>query len=163
MRPQIALGALDWNSLFLVIESFSLRLKYAYLESETDISLCTFAEFMAPGGEKRRERWTHGRVFGPTLEIRWRNEDLLVEAELLAEEDLVPPGWTNCPWNDRLDPDVEQCTILMNRSDSHRMAGIISIAPLRLPEVSVRCVRYALKGKTIVTRLCDLVQEPTAT
>src|SRR5262249_40965789 len=125
-------------------------------------------------------RWSVGRAFGPTLEIRWRLDGDQFEAIALTENAaLRPPGWKDSPWMSRLDSTTRLRDVLL--------AGVNSIAlppdhaaynarsggglwldqrlsrPLIYPapdpkakRLVLRCLDYLSRGLVVMTRMCAI-------
>lgn len=119
-RPRILVATLSMGALDAVLRAYAAYLPLVYLESETRIELLAAS---APLFLDRLSRWTHGRAFGPTLEVRWTRDDLTCSALALFEGDaLIPRGdlptapitqWEASPLHARIDPAPRERTIIL--------------------------------------------------
>jgi hypothetical protein len=117
-RPHVLSASLNRGTLGAVFQAYESYLQAAYLESETRIELLAATDEQVLG---RLNRWTHGRVFGPDLEIRWQRDDLTYQVLALFEGDtLMPRGtltvtpitqWDASPIHARLDDAARERTI----------------------------------------------------
>lgn len=171
------LAAPEMFDLRRVLERHAERLPYLYLESETRVLLVRLTDYLA--GKLPDVRWQVGRAFGPDLEMRWRRDDLSLEAQWLCEDESAPPGWTPSDWNVRLDATAQARNVLLAGVNTltlppdHALANAApngglwlsdSIgAPLRYPvsdpraeRVVLRCLDYTVGGIVVLTRLCDV-------
>jgi hypothetical protein len=137
-----------WHTTFQVavlpdvLKSYVERLRYVYLESPVRVALLPFAD-----GAAEAMRAHTGRAFGPTLEVRWRRLDTLIDAQLLWEEGHAPPDlpenqikWSASKWNALFEPTPRTRTLLL--SDR--------------PDSTLRCLDYLCEGVVVLTRLCDI-------
>jgi hypothetical protein len=151
----------------------AFRLEYLYFESEATIELVTYR---APD-----PAWTHGRAFGPKLEVRWQRAGDGFDLLLLTETDLrLPAGWLAItqnggllPYPDAADPPGQVMlwgTHIGQLEQPHRLAGGEGDAwietriprPLRYPVqgapkwVRARVIVYRCQGRPVLTRLVSL-------
>ncbi len=178
MPPCVLLATLDEAGLERALTSVAGDLRFVYLESETETLIAPFSDYGA--GRLPALRWTVGRAFGPTLEVRWRRDDLNYDAQALSEGDIAPLAWTTSAWDAQLDPLTRARDVLLAGVNTltlpvdHVLAKAApdggmwfseSIArPLRYPvsdpradRVTLRCVDYLAGRLVVLTRLVDLV------
>jgi hypothetical protein len=132
-----------------VLEGYTSQFTLGYLESETRIELLHATDSLI---QLRFPRWSHGRLFGDSLEIRWRRDDLIFEASLLTESaelasSALKAGWTAPPLDAELDPSPLTRTLLL--------IGVnVATLPTRDP-------RYDPKGGVWVSdRIARLLRYP---
>ncbi len=181
MPPRVMLAAPTSDELRRVLGDNAGRLPFIYLESDTRVILARLADYLK--GALPASRWSVGRAFGAALEIRWRRDDLSLDAQALCEDESAPPGWTPSPWNTQLDAVVHPRNVLLagvnalNLPPDHVLAQSAReadtgglwvsesiVRPLYYPvsdpraeRVMLRCVDYLSGGMVVLSRLCDVV------
>lgn len=85
-RPYLFQCHVPPEALSGAVEAFKGRLTYLYFESESTIDLQAY--------RPPDPSWTHGRAFGPELEVRWDKTAEGFDLLLLTEMELEPSaGW----------------------------------------------------------------------
>jgi len=167
-------AAKDWID---VVNSFKDKVAFIYAEEPADLYL---TEYRRP-----QPGWTHGRAFGPTLEVRWsRQRDGQADLLLLTESEPCPKDWTPIPVaiDERpVEIDVaEESTVMLvgthrrHLASTHRKAGqdvphewIETRIPRPLvypldetpePErwARLRVIVYRAAGRPVLTRMVDM-------
>jgi hypothetical protein len=155
------------------VGAFKDKLKYLYFESEATIELM---DYRPP-----EPAWTHGRAFGPELEVRWQRVRDGFELLLLSEQLPQPPGWEPVAGGTPLPPDSADPpgqvllwgTHISQLQQPHHLAGGQGDAwietriprPLEYPVsgaprwVKARVVVYRCQGRPVLTRLVSLEGE----
>ncbi len=160
-----------------VVDGFKDKVRFIYAEEPADLHLINY--------HRPQASWTHGRAFGPTLEVRWSHRrDGQVDLLLLTEGEPCPQGWESTPVAEDegpLDVDMaEESTVLLvgthrrHLASSHRKAGqdvphewIETRIPrplvYPLPEtpeparwVQLRVKVYRAAGRPVLTRMLDV-------
>ncbi|RME69894.1 MAG: hypothetical protein D6784_17630 [Chloroflexi bacterium] len=149
-----------------ILQTYADRLAWLYTESEAGVELTAYRSPEAG--------LTHGRAFGPKLEIRWEQTASGFDLLLLTEIPLNPAGWQVL-----LDPgslEAEESTILLwgthirHLEHPHYLAGKTGEAwietrlprPLKYPVagsprwVKAGVVIYRQAGRPILTRLAGV-------
>lgn len=174
------LATLDSSRLSGVLSAHAASLRYVYLESETRVVLVPFTDYLHRPSSLPNARWAVGRAFGIDLEIRWRQEDLIVEAQSLSENGSAPLGWMPSDWNSQFDPNPQPRRVLLTGINSTRLPpdhvlynarpeGGLWVSPSvarplvypvsdpRAVRVALRCLDYSVNSIVVMTRLVDLV------
>lgn len=164
------------GDLAAAVDAFEEDLRYLYFESEAEIELVAYAS--------PQPAWTHGRAFGPRLEVRWQRAGDGFDLLLLTEADgACPAGWEPLPAGspaapcpDSADPEGQVLlwgTHIGHLERPHRLAGgseqawIETRIPraLRYPVdgaprwVRARTIVYRCQGQPVLTRLVCLEGE----
>ncbi len=178
--PRLMLATLDAAALLKTLQSHAAALRYIYLESETRVVLAPFSDYLSSPSPWPRVRWLNGRAFGPNLEIRWHQEDLIIELQALSETDNAPQGWLAGEWNTQFDPEAQPRRVLLagvnsallpqnhvlhsNDPQSGLWVSPTMARPLKYPigdpsaaRVMLSCLDYCVNGIVVLTRLVDLI------
>jgi hypothetical protein len=175
-RPRLYQRRVPSTILRDAVEVFRDDVDYLYLESETTIELI---DYQTPD-----PIWTHGRAFGPKLEVRWQQAGDCFDLLLLTEADIqLPKGWQAVPQNDKVLPHPDSAdppgqillwgTHVSRLERPHHLAGgegnvwietriprplkyPVSGAP---PRVCARVIVYRYQGRPVLTRLVCLEGE----
>lgn len=102
------------------------ELKFTYAEEPANLHLAKY--------HRPQANWTHGRAFGPTLEVRWSHRrDGQVDLLLLTESEPCPQGWESIPVAEGEKPlevdAVEESKVMLvgmhrrHLASTHRKAG----------------------------------------
>jgi hypothetical protein len=159
------------------VGAFKEDLKYLYFESEATIDLVAYPEKFSPA-------WTHGRAFGPKLEVRWQRVGDGFDLLLLTETDLdLPSVWQAISENEDVTPHPDSAdppsqvllwgTHISQLERPHRLAGRQGEAwietriprPLIYPVqgaprwVKAEVIVYRYRGRPLLTRLVSLEGE----
>ncbi|TEU18859.1 MAG: hypothetical protein E3J21_05065 [Anaerolineales bacterium] len=108
------------------VDGFKDKVKFIYAEEPADLHLTNY--------RRPQASWTHGRAFGPTLEVRWSHRrDGQVDLLLLTESEPCPQGWepiTVAEDEKPLEVDAaEESTVMLvgmhrrHLASTHRKAG----------------------------------------
>ncbi len=146
-RPHLYYHQVSAAQLPQMLDDLKSHLSYLYWESESAIELVEYQTVDAA--------WSHGRAFGPELEVRWQAAGNGFDLLLLTESDLtLPEGWRSVEADDALPiPDTADPqgyamlwgTHLSQLQRPHRLAGEDGDAWIetRIP----RMLRYPVNGK----------------
>jgi hypothetical protein len=165
------------DALANVVDALEREVEYLYLESETTIDLVRYPHALD-------STWTHGRAFGPRLEVRWQKAGDEFDLLLLTEAELETlDGWQAVerdgpvvPFPDSADPPGQVMlwgTHVSHLQQPHRLAGGKTNAWIetRIPRaleypipgtprwVKARVIVYRLRGQPVLTRLAGLEGE----
>ncbi|MGD9101344.1 MAG: hypothetical protein PVF45_12765 [Anaerolineae bacterium] len=159
--------------LAAALEAFEDDFEYLYFESEATIELLAY--------RPPDPAWTHGRAFGPRLEVRWQRAGDRFDLLLLTETAIsLPPGWEAISQGDDFIPHPDSAdtsahvmlwgTHVSQLEQPHHLAGGEGDVwietriprPLRYPVpgspkwVRARAVVYRCQGRPVLTRLASL-------
>ncbi len=85
-QPQVYHRRVAANKWISVVDGFKNRVEFIYAEEPADLHLTGYC---CPEAS-----WSHGRAFGPTLEVRWTlRYDGQVDLLLISEREPCPEGW----------------------------------------------------------------------
>lgn len=159
------------------VDGFRDKLEFVYAEEPGDLHLT--------GYRRPEPGWTHGRAFGPTLEVRWsRRRDGEVDLLLLTESEPCPRRWESIPLAEGAGPmgvePPEESTVMLvgthrrHLASTHRRAGqdvphewietriprplVYPLPETPRPERWARLwVRvYRAAGRPVLTRMVDM-------
>jgi hypothetical protein len=176
-QPRVYHRCLDADTWMDAVDGFRDRLKFVYAEEPADLHLTEYCR-PEPG-------WTHGRAFGPALEVRWsRRRDGQVDLLLLTESEPCPQGWIPISLDEDGRPvemraDEESPVMLVGRhrsqlASTHRKAGEdvphewietriprplkypVPEMPKPRPWAQLQVVVYRVAGQPVLARLVDV-------
>jgi len=120
------------------------RLQWVYAERMED-TILTWREALLDGSVDLA-RWTHGRVFGPDLELAWWRRGEALQARAILSADQTPPegiAWEPYPTEGWKSQDGDGRVLLLGECDPEAPAD----EPLWSTERIPRYLQYPIAGE----------------